>query len=215
MSLACVGSVHSVCTMVGLPPLTARVLYWSTLLRFQVALQGSCAKWVLGFVNFPGLSCSGPGSRVLHKTQTRLGLCFVPFPHPRSSDNQVLGEHTLPDGLYVLITSLVTAAWFPGCTAGAPSQMCCVSPLGGWSLAVTLLADVNHPGSQEDLVSNWEPAHNLVEDAVSGAEIAPCFPALAGARLPLCLWRGDGPVHSQLALLWYLLNSLWAGQAVT
>ena len=73
---------------------------------------------------------------------------------------------------------------------------------------MTLLADVNHPGSQEDLVSNWEPAHNLVEDAVSGAEIAPCFPALAGALLPLCLWRGDGPVHSQLALLWYLLNSL-------
>ena len=38
---------------------------------------------------------------------------------------------------------------------------------------MTLPADVNHPGSQEDLVSNWKPAHNLVEDAVSGAEIAP------------------------------------------
>ena len=48
------------------------------------------------------------------------------------------------------------------------------------------------PGSQEDLVSNWEPAHSLVEDAVSGALIAPCFPALAVACLPLCLWRGMG-----------------------
>ena len=30
---------------------------------------------------------------------------------------------------------------------------------------MTLLADVNRAGSQEDLVSNWEPAHSLVEDA--------------------------------------------------
>ena len=74
-------------------------------------------------------------------------------------------------------------------------------------MAATILADVNHPGFQEDLVSNWEPAHNLVEDAISGAEIAPCFLALAVAHLPLCLWRGDRPVHSRLSLLWYLLNN--------
>ena len=48
---------------------------------------------------------------------------------------------------------------------------------------MTLLAGVNHPGSQEDLVSNWEPAHNLVEDAVSGAKIAPFQLWL----LPACL----------------------------
>ena len=52
--------------------------------------------------------------------------------------------------------------------------------------------DVNCPGSQEDLVSNWEPAHSLVEDAVSGAEIAPHLPALDITRLPLCLQRGMG-----------------------
>ena len=91
--------------------------------------------------------------------------------------------------------------------------MCCVSPLGSWSLAVTLLADVNHPGSQEDLVSNWEPAQSLVEDAISGAEIAPCLPALAVAHLPLCFWCGEGPVCSRLALLWYSLNSLFSEQA--
>ena len=56
--------------------------------------------------------------------------------------------------------------------------------------SVTLLADVNRPGSQEDLVSNWEPARSLVEDAVSGAEIAPRLLALAVAHLPLCLWVG-------------------------
>ena len=57
---------------------------------------------------------------------------------------------------------------------------------------MTLLADVNHAGSQEDEVNNWEPAHSLVEDVVS-VEIAaaPCLPALDVARLPLCLqgWR--------------------------
>ena len=65
---------------------------------------------------------------------------------------------------------------------------------------MTLLVDVNRPGSQEDLVNNWEPAHSLVEDAVSGAEIAPRLLALAVACLPFCLW---------LALFWYSLNPLF------
>ena len=59
-------------------------------------------------------------------------------------------------------------------------------------LAATLLVDVNRPGSQEDLVSNWEPACSLVEDAISGAKFAPCLPALAVACLTPCLWRGMG-----------------------
>ena len=53
---------------------------------------------------------------------------------------------------------------------------------------MTFLADVNHLASHEDLVSNWESAHSLVEDAISGAEIAAfqlwllpaCFPASGG-----------------------------------
>ena len=65
--------------------------------------------------------------------------------------------------------------------------MCHVSPLGSCSLATTLLADVNHPGSQEDLVSNWGSAHSLVEDAISGAYIALLPLALAVVYLPLCL----------------------------
>ena len=78
---------------------------------------------------------------------------------------------------------------------------------------MTLLVDVNRPGSQEVLVSNWEPAHSLVEDAVSGVEIASHLLALAVARLPLCFQWVEGPVHSQLVLLWYSLNPLlceWA-----
>ena len=59
-------------------------------------------------------------------------------------------------------------------------------------MTATLLADVNHPGSQEDLVSNWEPAQSLVEDAISGAEFAPCLLALAVTCLPPCLQWGMG-----------------------
>ena len=54
--------------------------------------------------------------------------------------------------------------------------------------------------------SNWEPAHSLVEDAISVAEIAPCLPALAVAFLPLCLQQREGPVHCRLALLSCSLN---------
>ena len=57
-------------------------------------------------------------------------------------------------------------------------------------LAAALLVDVNHPGSQEDLVSNWEPANILVEDAISGAKVAPCLLALAVACLPPVLQQG-------------------------
>ena len=70
-------------------------------------------------------------------------------------------------------------------------------------------ADVSFPGSQKDLVSNQEPTHILVEDAVSGAEIAPFFLTLAVAGLPLCLLQEDGMVCSWLAFLWYLLNPLF------
>ena len=79
---------------------------------------------------------------------------------------------------------------------------------------MTLLADVNHLGSQEDVVSNWEP-HSLVEDAISGAEIAaaPCLLTLAVVGLPLCLQRWEGPTHRQPALLCYSLNPLFCERA--
>jgi len=91
ISLACVWSARSVLATLGLSPLKACVLSHSTLLRLQVALQGNCLKRALSCMHFPGLSRLGTGSCVLHR-----GLRFVPFPGPRSSSDQVLGEHTLP-----------------------------------------------------------------------------------------------------------------------
>ena len=124
ISLVCVGSAHSVLATLGLPLLTWCVLSQSTLLRFQVALQGT------GPV-LRALPRSKPlRFRFSTKAQTRLGLRFVPFPGPRSSGNQALGKCTTPGGVVHLITSPVAAAWFPGFATGVPSQVCCVSPLG-------------------------------------------------------------------------------------
>ena len=79
ISLACVGSAHSVWATLGLPPLTACVLSLSALLRLQVALQGNNLKQALGCVHFPGLSYSGSGSQVLHKGADSVGpvLCAL------------------------------------------------------------------------------------------------------------------------------------------
>ena len=90
--------------------------------------------------------------------------------------------------------------------------MCCVSPLGSWSLAATLLADVNSPGSQEDLVSNWEPAHSLVEDAVSGAEIVPLLLWLSLACLSTSGGRWAGLPLALSLLVFAQSFVLWAGQ---
>ena len=196
ISLACVGSAHIVWATLGLCPFTECVFSRSSLLRFKVILQGNCLKQALDFVHFPGLSCSGSGLGYSTRVQTRLGLRFVPVSGLSSSCDQVLGKLTLPRWVVCLTTSLVPATQFPVCAARAPPQVCCVSPLGSRSLAAALLADVNQPGSQEDLISNWEPARRLVEDAVSGAKIAPRPPALAVACLPFCLWWGMGWAQS-------------------
>ena len=68
------------------------------------------------------------------QTQFWLSLCgldvsFVPFPGLSSSGDQELGEHTLPGGPCVLITSPVLAAWCHGCATRAPTQVCFRSPL--------------------------------------------------------------------------------------
>ena len=73
--------------------------------------------------------------------------------------------------------------------------------LWGADLRLTLLVDVNHTESQEDMVSSWEPAHSLMEDAA-----APCLLALAVVKSSSG-WGGAG--SQWLALLWYLFNPLF------
>ena len=86
----------------------------------------------------------------------------------------------------------VQAPQAPGYAKRAQSQVGYASPQGGWSQSMTLRVDMNCQKSQEDVVSNWRPAHRLVGHAVSKAEFAaaPCLPPLAVARLPLYLQGG-------------------------
>ena len=147
-------------------------------------MGSACSVWTTGFApshdvcafpiytaQAPGCSagelskvgpCVLPRSKLLRfgvlkystKAQIQFGMHFVPFPGQRRSGNQVLAKRSIPGGWCSLITSPIPAALFPGCTVGAPPQVCRISLLGNWSLAETLLADVNCVGSQEDLVSN-------------------------------------------------------------
>ena len=56
----------------------------------------NCLRRALGCVHFPGLSRSGSGSQVLHKGADLIGPAFCALPHPSSSGDQVLGEHSHP-----------------------------------------------------------------------------------------------------------------------
>ena len=129
ISLTCVRSARSVQTTLGLPQLTAACAFPAYTAQAPGCSAGHCPKWTLCFMYFPGLSCSGSGSRVLCKGTDLVGHVFCAFPVPSSSSNPVLGKHTVSGGPWVLIPFQVLATRFPGCTARAPYQVCHVSPL--------------------------------------------------------------------------------------
>ena len=194
ISLACVGIAHSVSATLGLPPLMVFVLFQSTLLRLQAALQGVGP----GLYALPrskplrfrfsgtlqrcglGWACVLCPSQILAAQATR---CLVSAVSPR------WGAHR--------ISSPIPATRFSGWLRARPSQVCYVSLLGSYSLAATLPVDVNHPESQELLVSN-RACLQFSRGCLSGAEFA-----------PFCLWLpptcltlvGDGPVCSLLSPL--------------
>ena len=149
ISLACVGSARSVWTTLGLPQLTAPVLSQSTLLRLQVALKGNCPKWALRCMHFPGLSCLGSGSRVLHKGTDLVGPSFYAL--PRSKELKWPGAWWVHCPRRAVHLNHLPG---PSCSVSRvhsenASHVCLVSLLGSWSQAATLLADVNLPGAQE------------------------------------------------------------------
>ena len=131
ISLASVGSARSVWATLGLPLLMGFVLFRSTLLRLQVALQGNCLRPALGCMHFPDLSHSGSVSRVLHKGTDSVGAAFCAL--PRSKQLRQPGTwrvHSSQLGSVSYHLPSIPAAQFPGCIVGAPSQVFCVSLLG-------------------------------------------------------------------------------------
>ena len=122
-------------------PSSRRVCLPGSILSGSRVLCRHCLKWTLHFVHFPGLSHSG--SRVLHKGTDLVGHVFCALPRSdQLRQYQALGEHPVPVGPSILITSPVLAARSPRFTGRVPSQVCHVSPLGSPSQAATLLADV-------------------------------------------------------------------------
>jgi len=165
---------------------------------------------------FPGLnhSGSGSGSRVLHKGTDSVGPAFLCPSLVRAAQATRCLVSTLSQvcgAFYHLPGPIRLFSWV--CSGSAVSGVLCVS-------SGELISECNPPGrcqpSRIPERLGWqlgETAHNLVENAVPRAETAPHLPALAGTHLPLCLWQGEGLVHSWLALLWYLLNLLFCEQA--
>ena len=195
--LACVGSACSGGTTLGLPQPKVACPSW-----VHPAQAPGCSARELSQVGpvFYSLPRSKPlrSSGAPQGHRPRRAVSFMPFPGPTHSGYWVLGEHPVGHEFYALPRS--------GCLVSqvrVQFQVCCVTPLGSCSQAVTLLADVNCPGSQEDTVSNWEPAHSLVEAAVSGAKraAAPCPLALDVTQLPLWLWGGKALNSNGLVLL--------------
>ena len=128
-SQACVGSARSLsCT--GFAPahgVCAFMVYISQALGCSAR---NYLRRALGCVHLPGLSYSGSGSQVLPKGADLVGPAFLPFSGLSSSGDQVPEERITPRWAVRLITPLLPATRFSGCTVGAPSQVCPVSLLG-------------------------------------------------------------------------------------
>ena len=187
ISLVCVGSAHSVWTTLGLPQLKAVCASWVYTAQAPGCSAGYCPKRALHFVDFPGLSCSGSGSRVFCKGTHSGGHAFCALPGSEPLRQPGVWQAHCPMWAMRFNHLPSLAAQFPWVRCeNTVSGVSCVSSRE-LIQAAAFLADVNRPGSQEDVVSNWEPAHSLVEDAGPGVEIAaaPCL--LSGCCPPASL----------------------------
>jgi len=193
ISLVCVGSAHSVWATLGLPQLTVACAFWVYTTQTPGYYAGHCPKQTLHFVHFPGLSHSGSGSRVLHKGIDSFGHAFCAF--SRSEQLRQSGAWWAHCSRWVMHLNHL-----PGTgqlVSQVSSQVCHVSPLGSWSQAVTLLADINCP--RNTWLATGSPLTVWWRMPVSGAKIgaAPYLPALAVTRLSLCIQQGRGTYKQQ------------------
>ena len=154
-------------------PRSWHVFSQSTLLMFQVALQGNCLKQALGCVYFPGLRCSGSGSWVLHKAQIQLGLHFVPF--------LVFGEGTLPVWRCILLPPQSQLLGFLG-APGEHRLRCAMCLL--WGADVWLQPSWQMPTVQ-DPRKTWLATRSLLT-------VWWRMPSL-GPTLPLIFWLWFSP----------------------
>ena len=189
ISLACVGSACSVFATLSLPPLTACVFPVYTVKALGCS-AGNCLRWA------PGLNVL-PRSKLLRfrfrfsgtPQRCRLAWACILCPSQVWTAQVIrcLASTGTPSWGLWLIASSIPATGFSGYTTRMSSQVCRVSLLGRWSLAATLLVDIDHPESQV-LVSN-DACLKFGRWCLSGAAIAPFGLWLP---LPACLQQGMG-----------------------
>ena len=197
-----------------LSPCSSRVCSSSLqLLRLEVARQGNCLKRALGWVHFPGLSHSGSGSQVLHKGRDSVGSACCALPKSKQLRRPGARRVHSPRWTVRLITPWVPGPRFPRCAVRAPSQACPVFFFWGadlWLRPSWWMSTIQDPrktwlatGSR---LTVWWRMPSL------GLRWMPS-PSRSGCHLPASLPpAGDGPVRSQLTLLWCLFNSLFCEQ---
>ena len=183
----------------------AHVLSQSTLLRLQVALQGSYLKWALGCMHFPGLSRSGSGSPQRRRLGWTCILC-PSFPALSNSGGQVLGERALLrcGASYYLPHP---SCWV-SCSRNAVSGVPCVcsGELISWLRPSWRLSSVQDPRK------TWLATGNLLTVWWRMPSLGLSLPLYgSGCRRPSSLLPAgdDGPASCQLALLRYSLSPLF------
>ena len=150
------------------------------------------------------------------RAQIQLGVCFVPFPDPSSSGDQVLGEYTVPGGPCMLINSLVPASLFPPPHLHPREHRlrCAVCLLWGADLRLWpswRMSTVQDPRktwlATEGLLTFGGGCHLWGRDCP--------LPSNSGCGSPASLPPvvGEGPVCRRLAFLWCSLNPLFCERA--
>jgi len=164
-----------------------------------------CSTWnwlrpALGWVHFPGLSCSGSGSQVLHKGADLIGPVFCALPQ----SEQLRWPGSWQAATYCLLHPSHSVFWVYN--QHTFSGVLCISS-GELISGSEPLEDVDCPESQGVLVSN--------EACLWFGKMMPLWgcdcPLLALVALTCLSPAGDGPVCSQLALLSPLFYE-WAWQ---
>ena len=187
ISLVCVGGARGVRTALGLRPLAVVACAFPV----HTAQTPGCSAGQLSKAG-PGL-CAFPRTKPLRfrasgtprRNSPRWACGFCSLPSSEQLRQPGPWGARSPGVRYVLSpprpSRLVSRVHSHGAISGVP----CVS-------SGELISDRDPPGGCQPpripgrLGQQLEPAHSLVEDAVSGAEIASCLPALAVACLPLC-----------------------------
>ena len=184
-----VGGARSVWATPGLAPLTACAFPVCSA-QAPGFSAGELSEAGPGLRALPGskrLRCMFPGTPQRHRLSWACVLC-----PPRSEQVRRPGawRATLPQAGAASYRLPVPAARFPGWQRACLLKSPCVSS-GELISGCNSPSGCQPPGSQEDLVSNWEPALFGRGCRLCG-EFAPCLPAGAVSRLPRCLRRGMG-----------------------